>query len=84
MATTPEFSSTRATPPWRHNLSAFWRWWSDELSRLAPERLSMLRGAARAPMVCLEGTDLVLVEPRIAGDSKVALAGLDEPRRRAA
>jgi general secretion pathway protein L len=84
MATTPDFTSTRAAPAWRLKLSALWRWWTEEISRLAPERFTMLRGAVRAPMVFLEGEDVVLVEPKIAGDPKVTIAALDEPRRRAA
>ena len=84
MATIPEFTSSHAAPSWRHRLSLLWRWWTDEVSRLAPERFTMLRGAARAPMVFLEGDDVVLVEPRIAGEGRVTIAALDEPRRRAA
>jgi general secretion pathway protein L len=82
MAANPEFAPTRATPPWRLRLAAFWRWWSDEISRLVPERFTMLRGAARAPMVFLEGDEVVLVEPKITGDA--AISAPDEPRRRAA
>jgi general secretion pathway protein L len=84
MATTPDFTSTRAARPWRRRLSAFWRWWSGELSRLAPERFTMFRGASHAPMVFLEGEDIMLVEPKIAGDGRATIAALDEPRRRAA
>lgn len=84
MAASPDFTSTRAAAPWRQKASAFWRWWSGEISRLVPERLSMLHGRARAPMLAIEAEDLVLVEPKIAGDSRVGLAPLDEGRRRAA
>jgi len=84
MAITPDFTATRATPPWRQRLSALWRWWSGEISRLAPERFTMFRGAAHAPMVFLEGDDIVLVEPKIAGGGRATIAALDEPRRRAA
>ncbi len=84
MAANPEFTSTRAAPPWRQKLSAFWRWWTGEISRLVPARLSMLQGRARAPMLALEGDEVVLVEPKIPGEARVSTALLDEPRRRAA
>ncbi|MGZ5081922.1 MAG: pilus assembly protein PilM [Usitatibacter sp.] len=84
MAANPEFTSTRATPAWRQKASAFWRWWTGEIARLVPERLSMLHGRTRAPMLALEGDGVTLVEPKIAGDSRADLALLDEARRKAA
>ena len=77
MATSPDFATVRATPPWRQKLAAFWRWWSGEIARLIPERFSMLRGGAGAPLVALEGDDVSLVEPRagIAGEARISLAG---------
>jgi len=82
MAANPDFTSNPATAPWRLRISAWWRWWSGEISRLAPERFTMLRGAARAPMVFLEGDEVALVEPKIAGEATIVAP--DEPRRRAA
>ena len=83
MAATPEFTSVRATPAWRLKLAAFWRWWTGEISQLVPERFSL--GAGRTPLLAPEGDDVVMLEPRGAAgaEATVALAGLDEPRRRA-
>jgi len=55
MAISPDFTPVRAPPAWRQKLAAFWRWWAGEISRLVPERFSMLRGAARSPIVALDG-----------------------------
>lgn len=73
-------------PAWRQKLASFWRWWTDELAQVAPERFASLRGVARVPQLALEGDDLVLVEPRSAAgsDARVALATLDPQRRRLA
>ena len=63
MATAPDFTSVRAaTPPGK--LAAFWRWWMGELANLVPERISMLGGGARAPMLAIEGDVARLIEPR--------------------
>ena len=73
-------------PAWRQKLASFWRWWTDELAQVAPERFASLRGVARVPQLALEGDDLVLVEPRSAAgsDARVALATLDPQRCRLA
>ena len=85
MATTPEFGSARPATPVRHKLAAFWRWWSGEIARLVPERFSMLRGGARAPMIALEGDDVVLAAPAPGGgEARTVLGPLDDARRRAA
>ena len=70
---------------WRVRLAAFWEWWTGELERLALERFSALRGAASVPIVAFDGGELVLVEPRAAvtPDTRIDLAAMDEPRRRA-
>jgi general secretion pathway protein L len=70
-------------PAWRQKLAGFWRWWTDELGQIAPERFASLRGVARVPQLALDGEDLVLVEPRGAAgsDARVALATLDPQRR---
>ena len=85
MAATPDFQSARPTPPWRQRLGAFWRWWTAEIAAMVPERLSMLGGAARVPILAFEGDEIALLEPHLSsGESRVNLAALDEARRGAA
>ena len=85
MASTPEFGSASAATPVRHKVAAFWRWWSGEIARLVPERFSMLRGGARAPLIALEGDDVVLAAPAPGGgEARAVLGPLDEARRKAA
>jgi general secretion pathway protein L len=84
MATAPDFTSVRASAS-PGKFSTFWRWWTGELANLVPERISMLGGGARAPMLALEDDAVRLIEPRgtMAGEeSSAVLSGLDEPRRR--
>jgi len=71
----------RPMPPWRAKIERFWRWWSGELLAMAPA----LAGAARVPLLALEGSTLVLLEPRPAdGDDRVELADMDQARAIAA
>ena len=43
-----------ATAPMRQRLSAFWRWWMQELRPLVPPRFSsVLGGVSRLPLVML-------------------------------
>lgn len=86
MASVPEIPQRRAVPAWRQKLAAFWRWWTGEIAQLVPERFAGLGGAARVPVLALEGDEVALVEPRsaVGPDTRLALAGLDEPRQRAA
>lgn len=85
MATNPEFGSARPAAPLKQKLSALWRWWTGELARLVPERFSVLRGGARAPMVALEGDDVVLASPAPGGgEARTVLGPLDDARRKAA
>ena len=88
MAANPDFSAARPAPAWRQKLSTFWRWWTEELVQLVPERLSSLRGVARVPLVAIEGDDVLLVEGRGSStpgpDSRVSLTGLDAGRQRSA
>jgi len=84
MAVPAELAAPRSSG-WRARLAAFWDWWTGELERLALERFAALRGAASVPVVAFDGNELVLVEPRAAvgPDTRIDLAALDEPRRRA-
>ena len=87
MATAPDFTSVRAPSSGSMRLSAFWRWWTGELLRLVPERLSMLGGGSRAPMLSLEGDVVRLLEPRGAAageEASIVLSALDEARRKSA
>jgi general secretion pathway protein L len=79
MAAIPD-SGLRPLPPWRAKLERFWRWWSGELLAMAPA----LAGAARAPLVALEGTTLVLLDPHPQGETRVDLADMDPTRAAAA
>ena len=76
LATTPDISVARATPPWKQKLSAFWRWWTGELGAMLPERFA--RGS-RVPVLAIEDGDVALVEPKSAAgpEARVALAALD-------
>jgi general secretion pathway protein L len=85
MATTPEFRPSRPVAPFRQKLAAFWRWWKGEIARLVPERFSMLRGGGSAPMIALDGDDVVLASPPAGGgEARAVLAALDDARRKAA
>jgi general secretion pathway protein L len=79
-------SSSRSAPAWRQKLAAFWRWWSDELAQLLPERFAQMRGAGRVPVVAVSDGEVVLVEPRsaVGPQTRVELGALDEARARAA
>jgi general secretion pathway protein L len=84
-SSSPEFSASSARVPlWRQKLDASWRWWTDELAHLVPERFA--RGT-RVPVLMQEsGGDIVLVEPRAAAgpEARVALAALDPAQARTA
>jgi general secretion pathway protein L len=84
MAANPEFGPSRASPSPRQRLASLWRWWTGEISRLLPERFSMLRGGARAPMIALEGDDAVLVSSSAGAVATAVLGPLDDARRRGA
>jgi general secretion pathway protein L len=87
MAATPEFQASRAAPLRWLKLSAFWRWWTREISRLLPERFSLLRAGAGAPLLAVEGDEVALIEApgaAAAGEKKISIAALDEPHRNAA
>jgi general secretion pathway protein L len=86
MSVPADFAAPRPVSPWRLKISAFWRWWADELSQLVPERFAALHGAARVPVVAMDREELALVEPRalVGPDTRVDLASLDEARRRGA
>lgn len=86
MASSSEAMAARPASATRQKLQAFWRWWSEEIVQLVPERFAALGGAARVPLIALEGEELVLVEPRAAvgPDTRVDLSTLDEARRRTA
>ena len=85
MAAMADNTPPRTPPRWRVQLESFWRWWAGELMQAAPERLAMLRGGDRAPLLAVEGDEAVLLDARLAsGSPRVSLAGLDEARRKAA
>lgn len=79
--------TSRRPPAWRQHVDAFWRWWSAELRKLVPRGLGGLQGVVRAPIVALEGEELVVFETRgaaIAETSRIPLATLDPEGRRIA
>lgn len=87
MAASPDFTSVRAPSSSRQTFASFWRWWTGELARLVPQRLSMLGGRTRAPVLAFEGDELRLIEPRggVQGEeATVVLSALDEVRRKSA
>ena len=85
MAALTDMSTPKPAPAWRQKASRFWRWWSQELVALVPQRFGALGGASRLPRLALDGDAVVLVEPRPATGAsagRVALAG-DPARQRA-
>lgn len=85
MASNPEMNAPARDAAWKRKADAFWRWWSGELVQLVPKRFAALHGADRAPLVAVDATSASIVDPRPgASEPRVELAGLDEPRRKAA
>jgi general secretion pathway protein L len=85
MSAKPESTIARPASMLRQKAESFWRWWVGELAGMLPERLAMLRGGDRAPMVALEDGAAVLVGSRLpASGARASIADLDEARRKAA
>jgi general secretion pathway protein L len=86
MAATPDFGTARGKPDLRQKLATFWRWWTTEISRLLPEQLSLLRAGAGAPLLAVEGDEVLLLDQQGAAppDRRVLAAALDEARRKSA
>src|SRR5688572_14780902 len=87
MAAIPELASTRGAPAWRVKLVRFWRWWSNELLAMVPERFASMAGAARVPVLAIEDGVATLLEPRPAEgkpEDWVDLKDLDPARAGAA
>lgn len=79
-----EMSIPKPRPAWRQKLSRFWRWWTQELLAVAPQRFGALGGAARLPQLALENGDVILVEPRAAAGGRVEIDAMEPGRQRAA
>jgi general secretion pathway protein L len=76
MAAIPE-SSVRPMPRLQVKLERFWRWWAGELMALSPA----IAGTTRAPLVALEGTSVVVLEPRgVGSEQRAELADLEAGR----
>lgn len=74
--------AARPVPPWRAKLERFGRWWWGQLAGLTPGL-----GAARLPLVALEGDTVALLDPQPADGKAGAsadVAGLDPARASAA
>lgn len=87
MSAAAETTARRAVPAWRQELEGFWRWWSGELAQLLPAQFGKMRGIAHAPVVSLEGDEIVLREARAQGLaelSRTPLASLDPEGRKLA
>ncbi len=87
MSTSSEPISMRLRPGVRQQLSVFWRWWTQELLQLVPQRFSAYAGMAAIPLVAIEGDELVLVEGRNVPArpiARVAMSALDREGQRAA
>ena len=85
MSATPDISSSRVSS--RSRVSDFWIWWRAEISRMLPDRLALLGGAGGTPLLLVENDEVAAIDPRAApgsAEKRASLAGLDEPRRRAA
>lgn len=85
MAASPDFGPARGAPAMRQRIASFWRWWSTEISRLLPERLSLVSGAG-VPLLALEGEEVLLLDQHGAAppDRRILSSGLDEARRKSA
>ncbi|HYC34798.1 MAG TPA: pilus assembly protein PilM [Usitatibacter sp.] len=70
----------RPHPAWKQKLQSFWRWWTGQLALLVPERFAALGGAGRVPLIALESDDIVLIEPRVSGESRVAAGDVQAER----
>ena len=87
MAVAPDSAASRSSGGATHQLTAFWRWWSNELAQLVPEALSPQGRLSRLPLVIFDGDVLALVPAPGATapeGSSVDLAALDTARARAA
>lgn len=86
MASSTDTMAPRAASAMRQKMHAFWRWWTQEIAQLVPERFAALGGAGRVPLVAIDAGELVLVEPRgvASPDARVDVASLDDARGRAA
>lgn len=87
MAAIPEPASTRGTPTWRVKLERFWRWWSNELLAMVPERFASMAGATRVPLLAFRDGSAVVLEPRAAEgrpEDHAELGDLDPARAGAA
>ncbi|HXF77250.1 MAG TPA: pilus assembly protein PilM [Usitatibacter sp.] len=85
MSAKPETAMPRDASMLRQKAESFWRWWTAELAGMLPERLAMLGGGDRAPMIVLEDGDAVVVGSRLQHPGeRASLTGLDEARRKAA
>ena len=87
MATSADYASGRSRPPLRQRAAAFWRWWTQELRQLLPERFSKFGGASRIPLVALRGGEVVLVDAKGTpgpAPASVAMEALDPAAQRIA
>ena len=87
MAANPDLQAPRTSAFAGRRASDLWRWWRSELLRLMPERFAMMGGAGGLPLLFLEGDEIAALDPHgtaPASQKRADLAGLDEPRRRAA
>src|SRR5687768_11099155 len=87
MAAIPEPASARGTPAWRVKLLRFWRWWSNELLAMVPERFASMAGAGRVPVLAFKDGNAVVIEPRAAEGAPpdhAELSDLDPARAGAA
>ena len=64
MAAIPESAPARGTPAWRVKVERFWRWWSNELLAMVPERFASMAGAGRVPLLAFRDGSAIVIEPR--------------------
>lgn len=67
-------------------LTSFWRWWIGELVACLPQSwVQVVNAGSRGPLLCIDGNDVVLVEPAGANLrelGRVTVAGLDQEAAR--
>ena len=87
MSSSADYLSGRPRQPFRQRTAAFWRWWTQELRQLVPERFSAMGAVSRIPLVLLRDGDVALIDARgtaAAPSASIAMETLDPAAQRGA
>ena len=87
MSSSADYLSGRPRPSFRQRMGAFWRWWTQELRQLLPQRFSAMGAASRIPLVVMRDGDVALIDPRGAAgppSASIAMETLDPAAQRGA